>query len=163
MTSFLQLGPFEFRPAGVVIKGKPSLDDWEGPLSFALWCQRASPWWIGDMLNAGDDSFGELFSQICEGYGVSAEMVQRYKSVARRVPARNRVESLSWSAHAVVARLPVEKQRRALMEAERRGWTSEELRRYLRPKPKSSKDPSAQPFDQLEADSDDISTTNEPS
>jgi hypothetical protein len=96
-------------------------------LQFALWCQRAGPWWIGDLLNAGEDCFGEAFSQMCEG-AVSAEMLNRYASVARRVPIENRVPSLSWSAHAAVARLPNHLQKRLLLDAERHGWTSDELR-----------------------------------
>jgi hypothetical protein len=63
---------------------------------------------------------------------VSAEMLNRYASVARRVPIENRVASLSWSAHAVVARLPVDQQKRLLQEAERRGWTTDELRAKAR-------------------------------
>jgi hypothetical protein len=55
-------------------------------------------------------------------------MLNRYASVARRVPIENRVASLSWSAHASVARLPIELQKRFLLEAERHGWTSDELR-----------------------------------
>jgi len=139
MTSVLKLGRFEFNPCGVKISGRPSLEQWEGPLSFALWCQRASPWWIGDMLNSGDDSFGEAFFQLCEEYGVSAEMMQRYKGVARRVPASNRRASLSWSAHAVAARLPHDQQRKILAEAERHGWTSEEIRRHLRARDEQAK------------------------
>ena len=46
------LGPFEFRPARASVKGRPPLAEWQGPLQFALWCQRASPWWIGDMIVA---------------------------------------------------------------------------------------------------------------
>ena len=49
----MALGPFQFRPANVSVQGRPSLNEWEGPLQFALWCQRASPWWIGDMINRG--------------------------------------------------------------------------------------------------------------
>lgn len=143
MTSVLKLGRFEFNPCGVKISGRPSLEQWEGPLSFALWCQRASPWWIGDMLNAGDDSFGEAFFQLCEEYGVSAEMMQRYKGVARRVPAVNRRASLSWSAHAVAARLSHDEQRKVLAEAERRGWTSEEIRRHLRERDDKAKEEQA--------------------
>jgi hypothetical protein len=112
---------------GVRITGKPELAEWHGPLQFALWCQRAGPWWIGDLLNAGDDRFGESFSQMCEGT-LSTEMLNRYASVARRVPIENRVASLSWSSHAAVARLPHNLQKRLLVDAERHGWTSEELR-----------------------------------
>ena len=85
----ISVGPFHFTSVGVRIGGKPELAEWKGPLQFALWCQRAGPWWIGDLLNAGEDRFGETFSQMCEG-AVSAEMLNRYASVARRVPIENR-------------------------------------------------------------------------
>ncbi|MBX9653899.1 hypothetical protein K2Y11_09820 [bacterium] len=160
MTSVLKLGRFEFNPCGVKISGRPSLEQWEGPLSFALWCQRASPWWIGDMLNAGDDSFGEAFFQLCEEYGVSAEMMQRYKGVARRVPAVNRRASLSWSAHAVAARLSHDEQRKVLAEAERRGWTSEEIRRHLRERDDKAKKEQATEADP-EVPTDDQATKGE--
>jgi hypothetical protein len=127
----ISVGPFHFTSVGVRISGKPEVADWKGPLQFALWCQRAGPWWIGDLLNAGEDRFGETFSQMCEG-AVSAEMLNRYASIARRVPLENRRPGLSWSAHAVVARLPHDVQRDLLLEAERRGWTTEELRAKAR-------------------------------
>ena len=103
----------------------------ERAAAIALWCQRAGPWWIGDLLNAGDDRFGESFSQMCEGT-LSTEMLSRYASVARRVPIENRRASLSWSAHAAVARLPHARQNRMLLDAERHGWTSDELREKAR-------------------------------
>ena len=126
----MALGPFLFRPANVKVQGRPPLDLWQGPLQFALWCQRASPWWIGDMINQGEDLFGEEFAEVC-GNTLSTEMVSRYASVARRVPARNRRPSLSWSAHAAVARLPHHEQRRMLVEAERQGWNSDQLRKKV--------------------------------
>lgn len=127
----INLGPFLFRPAAVRLRGKPALEEWRGPLQFALWCQRASPWWIGDMINAGEDLFGEEFGEVC-GETLSTEMVSRYASVARRVPPQNRRPTLSWSCHAMVARLPSPQQRRLLAEAERRGWTSEDLRKKVK-------------------------------
>jgi hypothetical protein len=127
----ITVGPFHFTSVGVRITGKPEVAEWRGPLQFALWCQRAGPWWIGDLLNAGEDRFGETFSQMCEG-AVSAEMLNRYASVARRVPIENRVASLSWSAHAAVARLPLPLQKRLLLDAERHGWNSDELRAKAR-------------------------------
>ncbi|QDS98741.1 hypothetical protein [Adhaeretor mobilis] len=126
----IQLGPFHFKPAAVRMRGKPELEEWRGPLQFALWCQRASPWWIGDMINAGEDMFGEEFGEVC-GDTLSTEMVSRYASIARRVPPENRRPNLSWSAHATVARLPSAQQRRMLAEAEKRGLNSEELRKRV--------------------------------
>ncbi len=115
----------------MTIDGLPPLEDWAGPMQFALWCQRASPWWIGDLLNLGDAHFGEAFSQVCEGT-VSGDQLQRYESVARRVPPRNRCPDLSWSAHATVARLSDEDQREMLRRASNQGWTSEQLRVQVR-------------------------------
>jgi len=126
----MALGPFQFRPSHVKVTGRPPLAEWQGPLQFALWCQRASPWWIGDMINRGEDLFGEEFSEVC-GKTLSTEMVSRYASVARRVPAQNRRPALSWSAHAAVARLPHAQQRRLLGEAVRHGWNSEDLRKQV--------------------------------
>lgn len=126
----INLGPFRLRPASALVQGKPPLEEWKGPLQFALWCQRASPWWIGDMINAGEDLFGEEFGEVC-GHTLSTEMVSRYASVARRVPPQNRRAALSWSAHAAAARLPHDQQRRVLAQAEREGWNSDELRRRV--------------------------------
>ncbi|MCG8448211.1 MAG: hypothetical protein MI725_01350 [Pirellulales bacterium] len=134
----MALGPFQFRPANVRIQGRPALPDWQGPLQFALWCQRASPWWIGDMINCGEDLYGEEFGEVC-GDTLSTEMVSRYASVARRVPARNRRPALSWSAHAAVARLPHKEQRRFLAAAEREGWNSDQLRKKVQEFVKSGK------------------------
>ena len=127
----MSIGPFDFTSVGVRIKGRPGSAEWRGPLQFALWCQKAGPWWIGDLLNAGEDRFGEAFSQMCEG-AVSPDQLNRYASVARRVPIENRVPTMSWSAHAAVARLDRSVQKKWLLRAEKAGLSSEELRVKVR-------------------------------
>ena len=129
----LPLGSFLLTPTRLTVGGGhgPPLEEWAGPLRFALWCQQGAAWWIGDLLNAGDARFGEMFSQVCEG-AVSADQLQRYESVARRVPPENRRPALSWSAHAAVARLSPPLQRKMLDRAERAGWTSAVLNRKVR-------------------------------
>ena len=127
----LPLGPFRFGPSGVKVAGRPTVEAFAGPLRFALWCQQGSKWWIGDLLNDGDDRFGEAFSQVCEGQ-ISAGLLQQYESVARRVPPENRNPNLSWSCHAAVARLPSASQRRLLAKAEEYGWNSAILARRAR-------------------------------
>ena len=127
----LPLGPFRFGPAGATVLGRPAVEAFAGPLRFALWCQQGSKWWIGDLLNHGDDRFGEMFSQVCEGQ-ISAGLLQQYESVARRVPPENRNPNVSWSCHAAVARLPGPSQRRLLAKAEEYGWNSAILARRAR-------------------------------
>lgn len=131
MEPSLKIGPFRFYSTTVRVEQDTQVTDWLAPLTFALWCQRASPWWIGDLLLAGDAHFGEEFSQACQGW-VSGEQLQRYESIARRVPPENRRPTLSWSAHAVVARLDHARQREMLELAEKHGWSSEELRSRVR-------------------------------
>ena len=72
-----------------------------------------------------------LFQMVIEGE-ISGEMLQRYESVARRVPAEVRRPGLSWSAHAAVARLSVAQQRALMLQAEEEGWSSEVLRKKAR-------------------------------
>jgi hypothetical protein len=66
-------------------------------------------------------------------------MVSRYASVARRVPPQNRHPELSWSAHAAVARLNHNLQRKFLAQAEREGWNSDDLRKQVQQFLKSQK------------------------
>jgi hypothetical protein len=127
----ISVGSFHFTSVGIRISAKPELAEWRSPLQFAIWCQRAGPWWIGDLLNAGEDQFGETFSQLCEGT-LSTEMLNRYAAVARRVPIENRRPTLSWSAHAAVASLAHDVQKQLLLDADRHGWTSDELRQKAR-------------------------------
>ena len=82
------------------------------------------------MINSGEDMFGEEFAEVCGGT-LSTEMISRYASVARRVPARNRRPALSFTAHSAVARLPENEQRRMLAAAEKEGWNSDELRKKV--------------------------------
>jgi hypothetical protein len=126
----MQLGPFALRSCQAEIQGKPEIEEWIGPLKFAIWVQKSSPWWIGDLLIAGDGQFGEAFSQACEGI-ISADLLQRYESISRRVPPQNRRADLSWSMHSMVARLPPNEQPAMLELAHQKGWTSEELRRHI--------------------------------
>jgi hypothetical protein len=139
----INLGPFHFRPSGMQMDGRPPLEHWKGPLQFAMWCQRASPWWIGDLINAGEDVFGEEFAAVW-GETLSTEMVSRYASVARRVPQRNRRPKLSWSAHAAVARLPHHLQRRMLAQAEKEGWNSDDLQKQVRELVRTQKEAQSQ-------------------
>ncbi len=138
MSSDLTIGKFKFLPTGLVIDDNPQVEEWASPLQFALWCQRASPWWIGDLIVQGEGRYGEEFSQICEGE-VSHEMLQRYEGVARKVPLKNRHPELSWSAHAAVARLPVDQQRAWLDRAFSQGWSSTDLRKKVSEYIKSKK------------------------
>lgn len=83
------------------------------------------------MINAGEDQFGESFAQLGEG-GISTEMLSRYAAVARRVPIQNRLPGLSWTAHAQVAKLQVDRQREVLLQAEREGWDTVQIRDHVR-------------------------------
>src|SRR3990172_2811493 len=95
-------------------------------LEFALWAQRGSPFWIGDLVVLGDTVFGDEFYQSL-GSDWSIDMINRYMGVARLVPPDNRVDGLSWSHHSYVACVPGERQRELLEHAKANGLTSTQL------------------------------------
>ena len=99
-------------------------------LEFALWAQRGSPFWIGDLVVLGDTVFGDEFYQSL-GSDWSIDMINRYMGVARLVPPDNRVDGLSWSHHSYVARVPQDRQRELLEHAKANGLTSTQFRAYI--------------------------------
>ncbi len=84
-------------------------------------------WWMGDFLNWAEGRFGELAAQLEDATGFAYQTQANAKSVASRVPARVRVESLSWTHHREVAALDPDEQRRLLSLADANGWTTREL------------------------------------
>jgi hypothetical protein len=87
----------------------------------------AYPWWVGDVLNAGERVFGEMFAQIEAMLPHSPQTCANYKSVASRiVPDRRR--ELPYSIQADVAYLEPKIREELLDRAEREGWKRDQMR-----------------------------------
>lgn len=112
-------------------KDNMSWDEWE-VLGKALQQMGASlPWWVGDWLNFGEYSWGEMYAQAIEITGLSESVLQNYKWVSDKIPPERRRRSLSWSIHRVVAPLMPDDQERWLGEAQDAGYTVNELLRAI--------------------------------
>lgn len=108
-----------------------SWEQWE-MLGKALQQMGASlPWWVGDWLNFGEYSWGEMYAQAIEITGLSESVLQNYKWVADKIPPERRRPSLSWSIHRVVAPFMLDDQERWLGEAQDAGYTVNELLRAI--------------------------------
>jgi hypothetical protein len=110
-------------------------DQWVDALRLLGRMDRAIQWWIGDMVNWGEEHFGERFAQGVEALGLAPHTVVNYAWVARAVPVSRRREALSFEHHAVVAAFAPEEQVAWLTTAEQRHLSTRELRAHLRSGP----------------------------
>jgi hypothetical protein len=90
----------------------PDLDfeTWESVLRNAEWIERASPWWVVDLVAYGRDKFHEDYSQALPDAVEDVDGFHRAKLaqaewMADRWPPSTRVLGQSYSAHRAVAKL----------------------------------------------------------
>jgi len=67
--------------------------------------ERASPWWIGDVLVQGERRLGETYAQAAEALGLTPKTLANRASVARALPSHLRREGVSFEHHAELAYL----------------------------------------------------------
>lgn len=92
---------------------------------------RAYPWWVGDLLNAGEDVFGEEFAQIEALLPHSPQTCANYKSVAKHVPSSRR-RGLHMTVVSEVAYLEPRKRDELIDQAVKGQWKREEMREARR-------------------------------
>lgn len=95
---------------------------------------RSLSWWVGDWLVFGEGTYGERYAQALAATGLSEGTLLQRVFVAKAVPASRRRAALSFSVHAVVARLQPTEQTEWLKRAEQKGWGAEELRDAMKAK-----------------------------
>lgn len=95
-------------------------------LSFDAWQQvghtlsrtiKAWKWWVGDWLNYGERTYGEMYSQAMDELGLSYGEVTKFSYVSRAVPPEIRKPLLSWSHHEAVAAVKDDAAKDALLTA----------------------------------------------
>lgn len=93
---------------------------------------RATPWLIGDCLNAGEAAFGESYAQALPDDRLAVKTLANYKWVASRVESSRRREGLAFGHHAEVAALEPQEQDRWLDRAGAESLSRSALRAALR-------------------------------
>lgn len=99
----------KFRPhqTGLEIEGEATYEEWYAAAETVIGLHRASPWMIGDILNYGEERFGERYSQIIDPVSrqYAVQTLKNYASVASRMPPERRRADLTFSHHSEVVNL----------------------------------------------------------
>jgi hypothetical protein len=88
--------------------------------------------YIGDWMIECEEKLPTEFSQLAEATGLSEPTRLFIMSVCRAVPPNRRRDTLTWSHHVAVYKLPAKEQRSWLAAAEKNGWSYTELRTQMK-------------------------------
>lgn len=125
-----EVPPWEFTEKGLVILEDLSDDEWSTLWSTACGLHRQALWSLGDAAVYAEDHFGDRSSQLVTDYAPST--VRGAISVARRFPYARRRPGLSWSFHKAIPKsMPFDEQEELLDRAQREGWHTPDLARFL--------------------------------
>lgn len=95
---------------GMEVPADLTYEQWEDALHRAEWLERASPWFVVDLVAWGKARFGESYSQAFPdafedpGGARRAKLIQA-DWMADRWPASTRVKTASYTHHRIVAKL----------------------------------------------------------
>jgi N6-adenosine-specific RNA methylase IME4 len=128
----LTLPGFTLTRTGLVEDGSPTFEQWQECLRWVEYAGGACQWWLGDALNAGEQRYGEMYSQALEATGVEYQTARDAKWVSGRIELSRRRDNLSWSHHREVSPLEPADQDKLLEKAEAEGWSRQDLRKAVR-------------------------------
>lgn len=120
----------EVSPVGLDIQCALSFEDWLHLGEMLKVAEGSMQFWLGDYLNYGEKNYGEKYAQAVDAR--QAETWKHYAWVAASVQKCTRVHDLSWAHHREVAKLDTKKQVEWLERAEKKGWSSRELKAAIR-------------------------------
>jgi hypothetical protein len=112
-------------------------EDWEAAFERVARAEGSASWWLGDLVVIAGTRYGSTYVRALKQTRYSPGHLRNLRSVANRVAPDRRLpaEVLSWSHHAVAARLEPDQQVGWLARAAAEGWTTKELSRALREPP----------------------------
>ncbi|WP_420802483.1 LmbU family transcriptional regulator [Streptomyces taklimakanensis] len=109
-----------------------SLDDWRSIGEQISVISDSSSRWLGDWLMHSQEKYPGRYQQAIEKTSLDYQTLRNYAWIARKFPPSRRRDGLSLQHHAEVASLSRELQDRWLGQAERYGWSRNELRRRIK-------------------------------
>ncbi|MER7056150.1 MULTISPECIES: LmbU family transcriptional regulator [unclassified Streptomyces] len=113
-------------PAGM------AYDEWERAGRQLADVLDSSSWWLGDWLVYGKDHYTDRYQRGIRAVGLSYQTLRNYAWVSRRFDLTRRRPALSFQHHAELASMPTEEQELWLDRAERRQWSTKQLRGAIR-------------------------------
>lgn len=104
---------------GLVVLAVPTrmtFDDWTARVKNVAMMKRKLPFYIGDLVLYGEQTFGEKASQMLNDFGYTNEQLSNYRWVSKKFPPEERCD-LPWSFHQAAAKLPKRERDKALSAA----------------------------------------------
>jgi hypothetical protein len=105
-TAVSEHGPFRLTATGAVPTGSPTFDEWMAATMWAVATEKACPWWVGDLLAFGAHKWRDRYNQAASLSGYTEETLRNKVWVSNKVPASRRRDTLTYSHHVEVGRLP---------------------------------------------------------
>ena len=124
---------YDLRDSRVFVNRPPkNFKEWESGINVVAAMRKNNPCWIGDMLNLGQDTFGEKYTQVLDAFGYHNEQViNNYKSVMKRVPATVRRTNLFMGHYRHVTGYDSKDQKRVLAWCDKLGLNTLEFKRGI--------------------------------
>ena len=131
-TSLFDVAGVRFHERGLELPPNLPFDVWQRIGDTLKRIERGIQFAIGDWLNYGERTYGQMYSQALEAtdyaYGSLADM----KWVAARFQSSDRSENLPWTHHRAVAALPKPDALELLHTAECERWSRPQLHEQVR-------------------------------
>ncbi len=124
-------GAVKLTPVSLEFTREPTWEEWRAIGVALAEVDRARQWWIGDWWAPGDHVYGERAAQALDSEW-SFQTFANAGWVANKIQTSRRREVLTFSHHVEVAALEPAEQDQLLDAAEKKGWSSNELRKAVR-------------------------------
>jgi len=123
---------YEQTEMGLTFREDLDFETWQRIAAYLFEIQKCVQFWVGDLLNFGERKYGEAYTQAIEMTGLSYQTLADAKWVSEAIEPSLRKETLTFSHHKEVSKLPPPKQKEFLDLAESEHLTTRELREAVR-------------------------------
>lgn len=121
-------GPFVLTTTSARATRNATFEEWTSAFGWSQAVEKASPFWVGDLLAYGEHKYGEMYSQVMDNTSISYGTLANAVYVARNVQVSRRRENLPFAIHQEVAPLPPAEQDAWLDKCEVEGLSHKQLR-----------------------------------
>lgn len=126
----LTVGAGDFRSCFANVS-RPDAEEIGRAIEFAVWANRSSAFWLGDLVQAAMDLYGDDFWQHIDLPPGIFDHLERCRAISNKVPKENRNMDVSWTHHCYAACLPFNMQQWAIGNAVENGLNSAEFLTFV--------------------------------
>lgn len=122
------------REGGLGLDIDPGLpvEEWVTLFSHYNGMQKHIQFLMADLIRFADSTYGNKYTAAVKATGLEAKTLQNYVSVAKAIPADERVLELGYSHHSVVSALPKKDRTKLLNEAKKEKLSVAELTKRVK-------------------------------